>query len=625
MTGLPAARRIDPVPGLVAAFLVFCLYAGVALSVDFPRAAFGIQSDEATYYMMGHSLARDGDLTYRREDLLRVWQEFPEGPSGVFLKKGRDLDVGLTGSLPFVGVSSKPDPDTTRLFYGKSYAYPLVAAPFVAVFGTNGFLVLHACLLAAMMLAAYLFLNARSSPAVSLLLAAGFFMASVAPAYFVWITPELFNLALVVLGYFCWLFKEVAVPDGAPRGTAWLFTRRSDFAAALLLGLATFSKPSNLLLILPVLIWLIVRRQWRTMLATGAIFGTVGAVLLAGNVAVTGEWNFQGGERRTFYAQYPFQERWVQWEGVGQSRATNQVLVDVIFDPRVFGTVFTHNLVYFIVGRHSGMLPYFFPGLFASAAFLLARRRRRPWQWLVLGAALAEILLLIVWIPYNYFGGGGVLGNRYFMNTYGVLLFLMPPLESVAAALVPWIVGGLFSASIVLNPFFASFHPAEHTKQGPLRLLPVELTLVNDLPVNTRPERARVWFGTERRFQIYFLDDNAYAREDLSFWTRGSSTAEILVKTVEPAASLDLAVTAGSEPADVTVSRGWSSQRVTLAPGETRTISIPLDEGFPYQGTRVWHVKVSASSGFVPAFADPGAGDRRYLGVRVTPELRSRP
>ena len=63
--------------------------------MDFPRAAFGIQSDEATYYMMGHSLAEDGDLTYRLEDLERVWREFPSGPAGVFLKKGRDVK-GLT-------------------------------------------------------------------------------------------------------------------------------------------------------------------------------------------------------------------------------------------------------------------------------------------------------------------------------------------------------------------------------------------------------------------------------------------------------------------------------------------------------------------------------------------------
>ncbi len=55
--------------------------------------------------------------------------------------------------------------------------------------------------------------------------------------------------------------------------------------------------------------------------------------------------------------------------------------------------------------------------------------------------------------------------------------------------------GGLFSAQVTFNPFFASFNPSEQAKQGPLRWLPVELTLVNDLPINTQANRARVWFG----------------------------------------------------------------------------------------------------------------------------------
>ena len=56
---------------------------------------------------------------------------------------------------------------------------------------------------------------------------------------------------------------------------------------------------------------------------------------------------------------------------------------------------------------------------------------------MVCAVALTEILVLIIWIPYNYFGGAGVLGNRYFMNFYGAFLFLLPPITSVAAAFVP--------------------------------------------------------------------------------------------------------------------------------------------------------------------------------------------
>jgi len=307
---------------------------------------------------------------------------------------------------------------------------------------------------------------------------------------------------------------------------------------------------------------------------------------------------------------------------VGQDRATNRVLWDHIFDRRVFWTVFAHNLAYVVVGRYSGLLPYFFPGLFAIAAFLLARRRRAAWQWFVLAGAAAQVLLLLLWVPYTFNGGGGSIGNRYFMSTYGVLLFLLPPLGSAAWALVPWAVGCLFSAQVTFNPFFASFNPSEQAKQGPLRWLPVELTLVNDLPINTQPNRARVWFGEARRFQIYFLDDNAYGREDLTFWVKGRSTAEFLVKTVEPASALDLEVTSGDVATTVTVSRGFRRQRADLAPQATARLSVPLDDGFPYMGTRVWRVSIRSSAGFVPLFISGASEDNRFLGVRVKPELR---
>jgi hypothetical protein len=229
-------------PGLIAAAVLLCVYGALALTVDFPRAAVGFKSDEATYYMMAYSLTEDGDLAYTRQDLARVWREFPGGPAGVFLKKGHTL-------------RGAPDPDPTRLYYGKSFIYPLAAAPFVKLFGTNGFLVLHAILLALVVLCGYLFLHARSGPVVSAVLASGFVMASIVPVYFVWLMPEVFNFSLVFLAYFCWLYKAVARAELSPRGTNWLFTGRSDVVAAVLLGIATFSKVTNAALFAPVLLW----------------------------------------------------------------------------------------------------------------------------------------------------------------------------------------------------------------------------------------------------------------------------------------------------------------------------------------------------------------------------------
>jgi hypothetical protein len=292
----------------------------------------------------------------------------------------------------------------------------------------------------------------------------------------------------------------------------------------------------------------------------------------------------------------------------------------------VFWPRLGHNAIYFLVGRHSGMVPYFFPGFFALVCFVLTWRRGHLWQWLVLGTAVVEILLVLVWIPHNYFGGAGVLGSRYFMNTYGLFLFLLPPLGSLGAAGLPWVVGALFTAPITLNPFQASFRPHEFAKHGPLRWLPVELTLVNDLPINTDVNRVRVLFGTNPRFQIYFLDDNAYEREHEAFWIRGDSRADMLFKTPQRVSRLRLGLSAGPIGPTVTISAAGRAETVQLQPGESRTLEIPLDEGFPYRpqgpqtGTLVWPVSIEADGGFVPMF-DGTTNDHRHLGVRVTPEL----
>ncbi len=617
----PSSQTVSLRPGLIAAAVFLCVYGTLALTVDFPRAALGFKSDEATYYMMAYSLTEDGDLTYTKEDLVRVWREFPSGPSGVFLKKGRTLQ----------GV---PDSDPRRLYYGKSFIYPLFAAPFVKVFGTNGFLVLHALLLAVVILSGYLFLHARSRSPVAVVLASGFIMASVVPVYFVWLMPEVFNFSLTFLAYFCWLYKEVARPQQAPRGTKWLFCGRSDVVAAVLLGLATFSKVTNGLLFAPILLWqawvFFGRRSIRAakILASTIAFVAVAAGLFAINKAISGEWNYQGGDRETYYVEFPFQNDVTKNE-LGLSSSRGDFRSHIIFNPRTFTSNLTHNLGYFFIGRHAGLLGYFFPAIFAMVAFLLAPRQRPGWQWLVLASGLVQGLIFLIATPYTWSGGG--VGNRYFFSGYGVMLFALPPIRSLSASFAPWAIGGLFVTPMVLNPFVSSFHPADNAKSGPLRLFPVELTLVNDLPVNNEPQHARLWFGDTGQgdpgFLVYFLDDNAFDREpDKSFWTRGRARAEFIIKTDRPILRAKFTLTAGPVATDARVQIGSRRQDVHLEPGASREIVFTMPPGLPYEKevqALAWTAAVSSSDGFTPIFFDPGASDTRYLGVRVKPVLEA--
>lgn len=609
-----------------AAFVVAAVYGGIALTVDFPEASGGIQSDEATYYLMGHSLAADGDLEYRREDLQRTYRDFPSGPSGIFLKRGTvPTGASLSTSPPFLTVEGRPDPDRSRLYYGKSFVYPLLAAPFVWLLGTNGFLLFNALLLTAAVVFAGRFAAARSGPTVGILLASAFVFATVVPVYFVWIAPELFNFSLGLIAYVLWLYKYVAPQDQTQ--TEWLRRGGTDIAAGALVGLLTFSKVTNVLLLLPMAGWLAWRGLWRRAAGAVVAWGLVTALLFGANIAVTGEWNYQGGDRATCYGPYPFATAAAGLE-VCADRGRDEALGGVIFDPEVFWSNLRANLVYMFVGRNSGLLPYFFPGLFAMVA-VVASRRRESWQWFVLAGVLAHLLLFVVSQPYSWFGGGGSVGNRYFMGAYGMCLVLLPPLRSAAVALLPWAVGALFMAKLALDPFQTSIRPGDHAKSGLFRYLPVELTNTNDLPLNTDASRVRLWYGETGEghpgFQIYYLDDNAYLAEadGLSFWIRGESTAQLLIKTVEPEHRMELQLSAGAAATETEIRWNGRSQTVALAAGETTRVQIDVEPGLPFKRDRtepayVWVLSISSSAGFVPALEE-GSPDTRFLGVRVRP------
>ena len=150
-------------------------------------------------------------------------------------------------------------------------------------------------------------------------------------------------------------------------------------------------------------------------------------------------------------------------------------------------------------GRHTGFAIYFFPGVMAVLLFLLATRDRAMWQWLTLIAGVGSAVVLLLYMPFTYSGGGGPVGNRYFLGSYGVFLFLVPPLQTAVAGLSAMAISSLFVAPIVANPFYATRHPQDHSKTGLFRWLPTELTMVNDLPINVAPSRDRVSRSAARR------------------------------------------------------------------------------------------------------------------------------
>ena len=105
------------------------------------------------------------------------------------------------------------------------------------------------------------------------------------------------------------------------------------------------------------------------------------------------------------------------------------------------------------------------------------------------------MMMLLVLTPFTYSGGGGPVGNRYFLSFYPLFLLLTPALAGVRSAAVALAIGALFTAKILLNPFYSSFHPGEHLKSGAQRWLPLELTLLLDLPMAADRDRSNRRLG----------------------------------------------------------------------------------------------------------------------------------
>ena len=40
------------------------------------------------------------------------------------------------------------------------------------------------------------------------------------------------------------------------------------------------------------------------------------------------------------------------------------------------------------------------------------------WQWLTLAAGVGSAVVLLLYMPFTYSGGGGPVGNRYFLGIY---------------------------------------------------------------------------------------------------------------------------------------------------------------------------------------------------------------
>ncbi len=591
--------RPDTVKVVIFLFFFFFFFASLFLNLPAIHNGF-LCADQAVYLAMTQSIALDGDLEYTRKDLARYYYSFDAGPQGIFLKKAKD----------------------GRIFYAKSFAYSLFAAPFVRFFGINGFLVFHSFLLCLILFLGTRFLRLFNPAGVSLLAILTFLFASIACVYYFWISPDFFNLSLVFIILFLWMYK-LAVPHAglpAPSSSLEKFfqSEATDLVAAVLTGFATFSKPPNIVLLAPLLLYPLWRRRIGRVALLVLIFILSVGLFFGANYLLTADWNYMGGERKTFIGTFPLEKDSVTFDSVGHPM-TSEGYFEKFFLPLTFVPV---NLFYYFFGRFTGITWYFFPAVLGLGLFLIQPKRREQW-WLLLGA-LAGILIYIIFMPDNYGGGGGSLANRYFLNLYPFFFFLAPFVRPKKGLILSWVMAAFFLSPILVSPFRSSASPAMHAKRFPFKALPVEMTLVNNFPTNTNPRAFRVDAGiTEYHGFLHFLDDNFLPKlEPTGIWTRGPYPCEMVLKTYYPLK--EIIVHLLNNPRmnnEIMVKVEGKVQKVTLPSKQRASLHFPVGRGFQIKASHLYKIKIKASKGSIPYFENETSDERRLLGVFFELEL----
>ena len=586
------ADRLRPVSRTVritfAGFALFFIL--FPLTLQKPGLPQDLKSDEPAYYLMALSLVNDFDLRCETKDIQRLTNEFPYNNANNLILM--------------------TDDGWKTVWFGKPYLVSLLAAPAVALFGADGFLATNMALLMLSIWLGALYLKRFNPDGLALLFSAGFFLLSNTFAYVFWIHTEVLCMASVtVCLYLAFTPASIEVPTGRWGRflrTFWNAASRPAWSGAAIIA-GAYNKPVLALLGLPAL-YLAFRAE-RTRGAAKWLAGAAAAGGLVCGIAIgfTGHPSAYLGVERSGVRVLDFTR--MPDLPIARSEAFKEKLPDASGPRNSWSWIFRlpevdhrlpENIEYFFVGRHTGLLLYApFSGLCLLLFFLYSRRS--PERWGVLAALAGVALFFLTLIPFNWHGGGGFIGNRYFVNAVPALLFLVTRIAPAWLPVVGFALGGIFVGPILFTPFGAPVPSPTlqaHVRNAPFRFFPFERTLARQIP----GYRGQIGNG------IYF-----FGRRDVlnavgeSLWAVGGQPVEIWVQTDRPLLRPVFEVETSIAPNRVSLALGddrkvvdfesdkapGNTTRMTLTPGAPREETA--DDGTTYFAYKMW-IKASAQT-----------------------------
>lgn len=424
----------------------------VLLPLSFVRDSLErVSGDEGTYLAMAESLASDLDLEFDERDEQRIADSSNPGRQTVILQR---TPSGISYSKPFLPA--------------------LVTAPLFAIFGGAGLIVGNMVLLSLALSLLWVYMRRSGGAGSTALTVVTVAATGALLPYTLWKSGDVLQAALAMAGLALCLGR-LRESSSESRGPDLLDSRWAPWAGIVLLGLLAVLRPPYLLIAGIVPLATVLLGEWRRGIRLAMVLGLTVVVAAAAGWAFFGAAMPYKAERATFNAStgYPagedLHEVSTQFE---TGRATSSLGALPNFKPRV--TAFSG--LYFLVGRHTGVLIYFPAVLFLILAAVRSGDRVSA---AVLLGVVGTSLFFLFWLPFNYFGGGSCIGNRYFLVCYAALpLALRRPLgrwSLTACWLLALAVGGSALASERLEQNIDRTSQS-HTHAGIFRLLPYETT-----------------------------------------------------------------------------------------------------------------------------------------------------
>ncbi len=417
------------------------------------------KADEPAYYLAAESLVRDFDLRVTSVDLERIFQSFPYFHANNVI------------------VSS--DDGWRTLFFGKPYLYSLAAAPFVGLWGAAGMVAFNMVLLVAMIWMGAIWLRRFNPDWLADLFSAGFFLLGIPFAYVFWLHPEVFNMFAAAA---CLFFGLGMAGDKVP-------PRWGLPISAACLAAGVYNKPMLAAIGLPICFELLRHRRWRHLGLWLAASTITILVYAAGSWALTGHPTAYLIDLRAGYPVFdPGAEMVKPVELEVTPEADTKVDEEekkkaagwwwILDRPHVQAFELAEDIPHFFFGRHTGLFVYQPFALLAFVLFFL-HGRRRVMGWSILISGLLVGAFFMIMIPFNWHGGGGFVGNRYFVMACPAFIFIVTRIRPdwlviPVAAMAGVLVGPLVLApyglvvpqptlqSVVRNPTFSAL-PLEHS------------------------------------------------------------------------------------------------------------------------------------------------------------------